>query len=127
MVDRVIFLIYGVTWCVGVTMPIVIFCIYRTFLRWGWVKNYQSIAIYQLFLIQSGPELLVKSSIVDLHFLQGLQSHGRWGRGGPNCCSVASRSRICPAETRRQKKYPSNLINIINSHTEKDRESREKI
>ena len=35
MVDSVLFLIYGVTWCVGVTMPIVIFCVYRTFLRWG--------------------------------------------------------------------------------------------
>ena len=55
MVDRVIFLIYGVTWCVGVTMPIVIFCIYRTFLRWGWVKNYQSIAIYYPFDNEASP------------------------------------------------------------------------
>ena len=82
MVDRVIFLIYGVTWCVGVTMPIVIFCIYRTFLRWGWVKNYQSIAIYQLFLIQSGPELPAKSGIVDLHlFFAGVTVSRALGKG----------------------------------------------
>ena len=36
MVDTILFLIYGVTWCIGVTMPVVIFCIYRIFLRWGW-------------------------------------------------------------------------------------------
>ena len=36
MVDTILFLIYGVTWCIGVTMPVVIFCMYRIFLRWGW-------------------------------------------------------------------------------------------
>ena len=82
MVDRVIFLIYGVTWCVGVTMPIVIFCIYRTFLRWGWVKNYQSIAINQLFFIQSGPESLIKSGIVNLHlFFTGVTVSRALGKG----------------------------------------------
>jgi hypothetical protein len=37
MVDSVLFLIYGVTWCIGVTMPLVIFCVYRSLLRMGWV------------------------------------------------------------------------------------------
>ena len=82
MVDRVIFLIYGVTWCVGVTMPIVIFCIYRTFLRWGGVKNYRSIAINQLFFIQSGPESLIKSGIVNLHlFFTGVTVSRALGKG----------------------------------------------
>ena len=126
MVDRVIFLIYGVTWCVGVTMPIVIFCIYRTFLRWGWVKNYQSIAIYQLFLIQSGPELLVKSGIVDLHlFFAGVTVSQALGKGRTKLLQYSIREQdLFSRNKKTKKKYPSNLINI-NSHTEK--ESREKI
>ena len=105
MVDRVIFLIYGVTWCVGVTMPIVIFCIYRTFLRWGWVKNYQSIAIYQLFLIQSGPELLVKSGIVDLYlFFAGVTVSQALGKGRTKLLQYSIREQDLFSRNKKTKK-----------------------
>ena len=105
MVDRVIFLIYGVTWCVGVTMPIIIFCIYRTFLRWGWVKNYQSIAIYQLFLIQSGPELLVKSGIVDLYlFFAGVTVSRAPGKGRTKLLQYSIREQDLSSRNKKTKK-----------------------
>ena len=92
----------------------------------GGSKTINQLQYINYFRSKVGPSCQSKAVLlIYICSLQGLQSHRRWGRGGPNCCSIASGSRICSAETRRQKKYPSNLMNI-NSHTEKDRESREK-
>ena len=73
MVDSVLFLIYGVTWCVGVTMPIVIFCIYRTFLRWGWVLFMEKIPRLKriLFPITSKEYLLIGPRKITNYFFRG--------------------------------------------------------
>ena len=96
MVDSVLFLIYGVTWCVGVTMPIVIFCIYRTFLRWGWVLFMEKIPRLKRILFQiTSKEYLLIGPMKVTNFFQGLQSCRQRWRRWPNGCRIAGSSKIC--------------------------------